>query len=115
MCVCLTPGPTNTGGGTSQQKIGNPGVSSFSALSETLSNCRTVGGILSSVLSHTVKVLIVYVYYCSAYDYNAVRVGLVQTNASVRARVCVYYCSTECVCVYDCSTYYKAVRVGGGG
>ena len=107
------PGPTNTAEGTSQQKIGNPGVSLFFALSETLSNLRTV----SSVLSHTVKVLIVCVYYCSAYDYKAVRVGLVQTNASVRGSVRVYYCSTDlrCVCVYYCSTYYKEVRVGGGG
>jgi len=33
-------------------------------------------------------------------------------------RVCVYYCSVcvYCVCVfYYCRTYYKAVRVGGGG
>ena len=107
------PGPTNTAEGTSQQKIGNPGVSLFFALSETLSNLRTV----SSVLSHTVKVLIVCVYYGSAYDYKAVRVGLVQTNASVRGSVRVYYCSTDlrCVCVYYCSTYYKEVRVGGGG
>jgi hypothetical protein len=34
----------------------------------------------------------------------------ITTGSSVR----VYYCS-YCVCVHYCSTYYKAVRVGGGG
>ena len=111
--ACCKPPVPRTLLGHITAKIGNPGVSSFFALSETLSNLRTV----SSVLSHTVKVLIVCVYYGSAYDYKAVRVGLVQTNASVRGSVRVYYCSTDlrCVCVYYCSTYYKEVRVGGGG
>ena len=42
--------------------------------------------------------------------------GVADKKRGRTQKVCVFITAApRCVCVYYCSTYYKAVRVGGGG